>query len=54
MFYNYLSVAYSKVGDIEKAEEITKINIQKNPDYLFARLNYAEFFPSSNGFCGCQ
>lgn len=43
MFYNYLSVAYSRVGDIEKAEEITKTNIQKNPDYLFARLNYAEF-----------
>ncbi|VAW30051.1 hypothetical protein MNBD_CHLOROFLEXI01-2940 [hydrothermal vent metagenome] len=44
MLYNYLSVAYSRIGDGEKAEEITKTNIQRNPDYLFARLNYAEFF----------
>lgn len=43
MFYNYLSVAYSRIGDDQKAEEITKQNIRKNPDYLFARLNYAEF-----------
>lgn len=42
LFYNYLSVAYSRVGDDKKAEEIIKQNIQKNPDYLFARLNYAE------------
>ncbi len=29
---------------LEKAEESIKTNIQRNPDYLFARLNYAEFF----------
>lgn len=44
MPYNYLSVAYSKIGDSEKVEETTKTNIERNPDYLFARLNYAEFF----------
>lgn len=44
MLYNYLSVAYSGIGDVETAEETTKINIERNPDYLFARLNYAEFF----------
>lgn len=42
MFYNYLAVAYSAIGDHKKAEEITKTNIQRNPDYLFARLNYSE------------
>lgn len=41
--YNYLAVAYSRVGEIEKAEAITKENIRKNPNYLFAKVNYAEF-----------
>jgi tetratricopeptide (TPR) repeat protein len=40
--YNYLSVAYSRVGKREKAEEAVRENYQLNPDYLFARLNYAE------------
>ena len=40
--YNYLSIAYSRVGNIEKAEKITEINYKKNPGYLFAKLNYAE------------
>ena len=42
LIYNYLTVAYTKLGKTEKADEIIKQNIQKNPDYLFARLNYAE------------
>ena len=42
MLYNYLSVAYSRAGKREKAEEIVRENYQLNPDYLFARLNYAE------------
>jgi tetratricopeptide (TPR) repeat protein len=42
IFYNYLTVAYSAIGDYEEAEEVTKRSIQRNPDYLFARLNYAE------------
>jgi tetratricopeptide (TPR) repeat protein len=41
--YNYLAVAYSRTGEIEKLEEITKENIRKNPNYLFAKINYAEF-----------
>ena len=44
ILYNYLAVAYSRIGEKEKAEEISRMNIQKNPEYLFARLNYAEFF----------
>lgn len=42
-FYNYLAVAYSGMGEIRKAEAVTRASIRKNPDYLFARLNYAEF-----------
>jgi tetratricopeptide (TPR) repeat protein len=42
MLYNYLSVAYSRAGKREKAEEVIRENYQRNPDYLFARLNYAE------------
>jgi len=41
--YNYLTVAYAKIGEVDKAEAVTRANIRKNPDYLFARLNYAEF-----------
>ncbi|MCF8037695.1 MAG: hypothetical protein K9K79_00115 [Desulfohalobiaceae bacterium] len=42
MLYNYLSVAYAKTGQREKAEEVVRENYRRNPDYLFARLNYAE------------
>jgi len=42
MLYNYLSVAYSQAGQREKAEETIRENYRHNPDYLFARLNYAE------------
>ena len=41
--YNYLAVAYSRMGEVEKAEAITRESIEKNPDYLFAKINYAEF-----------
>ena len=42
MLYNYLSVAYSMAGQREKAEAMILENYRRNPDYLFARLNYAE------------
>jgi tetratricopeptide (TPR) repeat protein len=41
--YNYLAVAYSHTGEKGKAELITQENIRKNPDYLFARINQAQF-----------
>lgn len=40
--YNYLTVAYSASKEMEKAEATIEENIRKNPDYLFARVNYAE------------
>ena len=42
LLYNYLSVAYSAAGQREKAEAVILENYRRNPDYLFARLNYAE------------
>ena len=40
--YNYLTVAYSRIGEIGKAEAVIRACIRRHPDYLFARLNYAE------------
>jgi tetratricopeptide (TPR) repeat protein len=42
ILYNYLSVAYSMAGQREKSEAAVRENYRRNPDYLFARLNYAE------------
>ena len=42
MLYNYLSMAYSAAGQYAEAEAVIRTNYQQNPDYLFARLNYAE------------
>ncbi|MDM8518911.1 hypothetical protein QUF64_02610 [Anaerolineales bacterium HSG6] len=42
--YNHLSLAYSVLGQYEKMKEIIYENYRRNPDYLFARLNYAELY----------
>jgi hypothetical protein len=42
MWYNFLFAAYALSGDVEKSREIAMLNYQRNPDYLFARINYAE------------
>lgn len=42
VLYNYLIAAYSRSGDQEKYQETIKKSYHLNPDYLFARLNYAE------------
>jgi tetratricopeptide (TPR) repeat protein len=44
MLYNYLSIAYSWAGQRQKSEEMIQENYRRNPDYLFARLNYAELY----------
>jgi len=40
--YNYLSGAYVSEGMREEAERVIEENYRRNPEYLFARLNYAE------------
>ncbi|MBM3333122.1 hypothetical protein FJY63_00510 [Candidatus Sumerlaeota bacterium] len=42
MLHNYLSVAYSKIGARRELEQTVLENLRRNPDYLFARLNYAD------------
>jgi tetratricopeptide (TPR) repeat protein len=42
MFFNWLSGAYSALRDINGVEETVRENYQRNPQYLFARVNYAE------------
>jgi tetratricopeptide (TPR) repeat protein len=42
VFYNHLSVAYGLIGQQEKMRDVVLENYRRNPDYLFARLNYAE------------
>jgi tetratricopeptide (TPR) repeat protein len=42
MFFNWLSGAYSALGDIEGVEKTVRENYERNPQYLFARVNYAE------------
>ncbi len=42
ILYNYLGVAYSHTGQHEKTKAVALKNYQRNPDYLFARINYAQ------------
>jgi tetratricopeptide (TPR) repeat protein len=42
MLYNYLSVAYSVAGQKDKMRAAVEENYRRNPDYLFARINYAQ------------
>ncbi len=42
---NYLSVAYTENGNIQKAREVNRWIIAEHPDYLFGKLNLAaEYF----------
>jgi tetratricopeptide (TPR) repeat protein len=40
--YNFLSVAYSNLGNREQAKLWAEKNYLNNPEYIFARLNWAE------------
>jgi tetratricopeptide (TPR) repeat protein len=42
--FNLLGLAYSELGNKTKAYDIAKENYLKNPEYLFAKINYAELF----------
>jgi hypothetical protein len=41
ILYNYISVAYSNLNDKKTARYYIRQNYRHNPDYLFAKLNYA-------------
>ena len=42
LIYNYLSVAYEAAGNDKAKRETIIENYHKNPDYLFAKVNYAQ------------
>jgi len=42
MIYNYLAMAYGQIRDYSAMEVMCVENYTKNPDYLFAKINYAE------------
>ena len=42
LLYNYLSAAYSAIGDLDNLESTVLANLKRHPDYLFAKLNYAD------------
>lgn len=42
MLLNWLSAALGRAGDIEGCNRVARQNFEANPNYLFARLNYAQ------------
>jgi len=42
VFQNYLSAAYWSLGDTKKADEVVIEGYKRHPDYLFAKINYAQ------------
>ena len=41
VLYNYLANAYQTTGQLVESYKVAKENYLRNPDYLFAKLNYA-------------
>ncbi len=50
--YNYLAVAYGQSGQIAKYEQVVLEYFERFPDYLFARMNYAELLLSRRDYDG--
>ena len=40
-FCNYLSIAYLAAGDQEKTDACVRESYRRHPQYLFAKVNYA-------------
>ena len=52
--FNWLSAAYSALREEEAVEEIVRENYRRNPQYLFARINYAELCLSTGDLPGAR
>ncbi len=48
--YNFLSTAYSLMGDYAQSEAYAVECCKKHPDYLFSKINYAEICLRKNQF----
>ncbi|PON13390.1 hypothetical protein C2W62_34610 [Candidatus Entotheonella serta] len=42
LFANHLTIAYGRAGKTEKAEALVVETYQRHPQYLFAKVNYAQ------------
>jgi hypothetical protein len=42
LFANHLTIAYGQAGESEKAEALVVETYQRHPQYLFAKVNYAQ------------
>lgn len=40
--FNYLGACYHAIGDVDRAEQIGRESYERFPDYLFAKLVYAD------------
>ncbi|HZK79958.1 MAG TPA: tetratricopeptide repeat protein [Humisphaera sp.] len=47
--YNWLGVAYQATGENAKAGALTRLNFERNPDYLFARVAMCEMLLRDGG-----
>jgi hypothetical protein len=54
MFYNWLGMAYSSLGNDDAAAELVRENYRRNPKYLFARLNFAEICLRDGDLAGAR
>lgn len=54
MFYNWLGMAYSSLGNVEAVTEVVRENYRRNPKYLFARLNFAEVCLRDGALAGAR
>lgn len=54
MLFNWLSGAYSALGETEAVRETVRENYRRNPNYLFARVNYAELCLRDGDLPGAQ
>jgi hypothetical protein len=42
MLFNWIAAAHTKAGLLEEADRVNELNFQQNPEYLFARTEYAQ------------
>jgi tetratricopeptide (TPR) repeat protein len=54
IFFNWLGAALTELGDEAAADENARENYRRNPDYLFARVNYAELCLASGDLSGVR
>jgi tetratricopeptide (TPR) repeat protein len=52
IFFNWLGAAYGVLGEKKAVRDVVRENYRRNPDYLFARANYAEMCLNDGDLAG--